>query len=67
MNLASVLSAALLLLTSLHAETLTGRVEQCLEVPLDSISARQLCRAAGRGVLPRWLGVKHLTPEASAA
>lgn len=40
--------------------------EANLEVPLDSITARHLCQAAGRGVLPRWLGVKHLTPEASA-
>lgn len=40
--------------------------EANLEVPLDSITARHLCKAAGRGVLPRWLGVKHLTPKASA-
>ena len=40
--------------------------EANLEVPLDSITARHLCQAAGRGALPRWLGVKHLTPQASA-
>ena len=43
------------------------RAEQYFEVPLDSITARHLCQAAGRGALPRWLGVKHLTPQASAA
>jgi len=37
-----------------------------LEVPLDSITAGHLCQKAGPGVLPRWLGVRHLTPEASA-
>ncbi len=44
-----------------------ARAEHCFEVPLDSITARHLCQAAGRGALPRWLGVKHLTPSASAA
>jgi hypothetical protein len=41
------------------------RAEENFEVPLDSITARQLCKEAGRGVLPRWIGVKHLTQEAS--
>lgn len=40
--------------------------EANLEVPLDSITARHLCQSAGRGALPRWRGVRHLTPEASA-
>jgi hypothetical protein len=44
-----------------------SRAEQCFEVPLDSITARHLRQAAGRGALPRWLGVKHLTPQTSAA
>lgn len=37
-----------------------------LELPLDSITVKQLKRAAGSGSLPRWLGVKHLTPDVSA-
>lgn len=43
------------------------RAEANFEIPLDSITARHLRQLAGRGQLPRWLGVKHLTPEASAA
>ena len=39
--------------------------EPFFEVPLDSITSRQLCREAGRGVLPRWQGVKHLVPDDS--
>lgn len=42
-----------------------ARAEQFLEIPLDSITARRLRKHAGRGVLPRWKGVKHLTLEAS--
>lgn len=42
-------------------------VEAKLEVPLDRITARQLCQDAGRGVLPRWRGVRHLTPRESAS
>jgi len=53
--------------TYLSEKFALGRAEHCLEVPLDSITARHLCQAAGRGALPRWLGVKHLTPQASAA
>jgi hypothetical protein len=40
--------------------------EKFLELPLDSIVARELRRAAGRGVLPRWPGVRHVTPRVSA-
>jgi hypothetical protein len=36
------------------------------ELPLDSITANQLKRAAGRGRLPAWPGVKHLTEPLSA-
>jgi hypothetical protein len=42
------------------------RAEGFLEVPLDSITQRKLRRAAGRGVLPQWLGVRHVTPDVSA-
>ena len=42
------------------------RAERFLELPLDSITATELRRAAGRGVLPRWPGVKHVTPALSA-
>ena len=41
-------------------------IESWLEVPLDSIVAGALKREAGRGALPVWLGLKHLTPEANA-
>lgn len=35
------------------------------ELPLDSITALHLKRAAGRGSLPRWQGVKHVTAATS--
>jgi hypothetical protein len=41
-------------------------VEAYLELPLDSITAIHLKRAAGRGKLPAWPGVKHLTERLSA-
>jgi hypothetical protein len=40
--------------------------EQCFEIPLDSITAGRLSQEAGRGELPRWHGVKNLTPQVSA-
>jgi hypothetical protein len=40
--------------------------ERFLELPLDSITARQLQHAAGRGVLPRWPGVRQVTADVSA-
>jgi len=40
--------------------------EAFFELPLDSITAVHLKRAAGRGGLPRWPGVKHLTEPISA-
>jgi hypothetical protein len=42
------------------------RAENLLELPLDSITARQLQLIAGRGVLPRWPGVRHVTADVSA-
>jgi hypothetical protein len=36
------------------------------ELPLDSITATRLKRAAGRGALPVWPRVRHLTPKVSA-
>jgi len=42
-----------------------GRAEHLLELPLDSITARQLKREFGRGALPGWPGVKHNTPGLS--
>jgi hypothetical protein len=41
-----------------------GKAERFLEMPLDSITANGLRREL-RG-LPRWRGVKHLSPEVSA-
>src|SRR6266567_2289793 len=35
------------------------RAQRFLEVPLDSITAKELRKAAGRGQLPRWLGVRR--------
>lgn len=41
-------------------------IESWLEVPLDSHVAKGLKQIAGRGKLPRWPGVIHLTPKDSA-
>ena len=41
------------------------RIEGWLEVPLDGIVAKELARAAGRGVLPRWPGLKGLDKDVS--
>jgi hypothetical protein len=40
--------------------------EPSFELPLDAITAIQLKRATGRGTLPAWPGVKHLTKSLSA-
>jgi hypothetical protein len=40
--------------------------EPYFELPLDSITATHLKRAAGRGKLPAWPGVKHLTKSLNA-
>ncbi len=40
--------------------------EEFYEIPLDSITARELQRAAGHGRLPHWPGVKHVDPALSA-
>ena len=42
------------------------RVEQFLELPLDSITAKQLRQVAGGVGLPRWPGVQHVTQPISA-
>jgi hypothetical protein len=42
-----------------------ANAEAFLELPLDSITSRELRNRAGRGVLPRWQGVKRLTLDAS--
>ena len=39
--------------------------EHNYELPLDSITARHLRADAAKGHLPRWRGVKYLTPQAS--
>jgi hypothetical protein len=39
-----------------------GRVEPLLEIPLDSLVARELRRLDAGKVLPRWPGLKHLQP-----
>jgi hypothetical protein len=55
------------LYTTYLAETYhLQRAERFLELPLDSITARQLQLAAGRGVLPRWPGVRNVTADVSA-
>jgi hypothetical protein len=41
------------------------RAEGAFEIPLDSITALNVKRDSGRGTLPRWPGVKHLTPALS--
>jgi hypothetical protein len=42
------------------------RSEVFMELPLDSITAKQLKSTVGRGALPSWCGVKHVTPEINA-
>jgi len=42
-----------------------AKLEGELEIPLDSITAKALKQTMGRGALPQWPGVKHLTPELS--
>jgi len=42
------------------------RSEALLEIPLDSITAKQLRKTAKSHKLPRWPGVSRLTPETSA-
>lgn len=41
------------------------RAEAAFEVPLDSVTAKSLKRIAGRGGLPQWPGVRHVTPALS--
>lgn len=52
--------------TYLDAALGLRRNEASFELPLDSITANQLKRAVGRGKLPAWPGVKHLTDALSA-
>lgn len=40
--------------------------EEWYEVPLDSIVAKRLRHESNGAALPRWLGVKHVTPSTSA-
>jgi len=42
-----------------------GVAEPFFEVPLDRIVAKELRRHAGRGLLPIWPGVRHLTADMS--
>ena len=41
------------------------KIELFLELPLDAVTSGYLRTSAGRGVLPRWLGVKHLVEGVS--
>ena len=52
--------------TYLDARFGLRRNEACFELPLDSVTAVHLKRSAGRGQLPTWPGVKHLTEPVSA-
>jgi hypothetical protein len=49
----------------LRNEFRLDRAEALLELPLDSKTVGHLRREVGRGQLPRWSGVKHLTPSDS--
>lgn len=51
--------------TYLESAFMLRSQEASFEIPLDSITAKHLKQAAGRGVLPPWPGVKHLTPAVS--
>jgi hypothetical protein len=52
--------------THLESAYHLARAECFLELPLDSITGTQLKRAAGRGRLPQWPGVRHLKSSVSA-
>lgn len=49
--------------TYLESKYDLGRFEEAFEIPLDSITAKQIKKCAGRGNLPIWLGVKYVTPS----
>ena len=51
--------------TYLNTEFHLGRAEALFEVPLDSITAHGLKLVAGRGKLPVWPRVRHLSPDVS--
>lgn len=56
------------LYTTYLESTCSLRIQEALfELPLDSFTAKHLRCIAGRGVLPPWPGVKHVTPSLSAA
>ena len=38
-------------------------IKRWLEIPLDSVVARAMKRRAGRGALPAWPGLKHISEE----
>lgn len=42
-----------------------GKIGHWMEVPLDGVVARELKRDAGRGVLPRWVGLEYLEQQDS--
>ncbi len=42
------------------------RAEEFYEIPLDSITVSALKKTGVHGQLPRWPGVKHMTPDLSA-
>src|SRR5437667_5080785 len=44
-----------------------ARLEPWLEVPLDSLTAAGISRSNTGNAVPRWPGVKHLTPDVSNA
>ena len=52
--------------TYLNTEFHLAPAEALFEVPLDSITARGLKQATGRGALPVWPGVRHLRPDVNA-
>lgn len=51
--------------THLESAYRLGASERLFELPLDSITAKALKRATGRGRLPQWPGLKHLAPHMS--
>jgi hypothetical protein len=42
------------------------RIETIMEIPLDSLTAKGIKRLSPPKSLPRWKGVRHLSPSASA-
>jgi hypothetical protein len=53
--------------THLDSQHRLSASEHLFELPLDSLTAKALKRATGRGMLPQWPGLRHLAQDVSAS